>query len=340
MRIDETKRILVTGGAGYIGSHTCKLLAKHGYTPVVFDNLSRGHRHNVKWGPFVQGDLLDRPTLIRTFADYRPAAVVHFAALAYVGESMSQPLLYYRNNFCGSLNLIETMIDAGCTSLVFSSTCAVYGMAESELIHENHSKNPINPYGHSKKMVEQLLRDCGGPHGLRSVSLRYFNAAGAHPDGELTEEHDPETHIIPLVLQCAAGLRQEFEVFGADYPTPDGTAVRDYIHVCDLAEAHLAALRYLKAGGATKVLNLGTGNGHSVRSVISASERVTGRAINVRIADRRPGDPPVLVAAAESTSSVLNWSPQYVDLDEVVGTAWHSMTMASKASKTRCSGSG
>lgn len=329
----SSKNILVTGGAGYIGSHTCKLLADHGYTPVVFDNLSRGHRHNVKWGPLVEGDLLDQPTLVRAFEDYSPTAVVHFAALAYVGESMSQPLFYYRNNFCGSLNLVETMIDLGCANLVFSSTCAVYGLAENDLIQEDHPKNPINPYGHTKKMVEQLLQDCGRMHGFRSVSLRYFNAAGAHPDGDLKEEHEPETHIIPLVLQCAAGLREAIEVFGTDYPTPDGTAVRDYIHVCDLAEAHLAALRYLEAGGATTALNLGTGNGHSVRSLINAAERVTGRAIEVRIAGRRPGDPPVLVATSESASSVLSWSPSYIDLDETVRTAWQSMTTVKKRSE-------
>lgn len=323
-------RVLVTGGAGYIGSHTCKLLAHHGYEPVVFDNLSRGHRHNVKWGPFIEGDLLDRPALIRAFEDYRPSAVIHFAALAYVGESMGHPISYYRNNFCGSLNLVETMSDFGCPYLVFSSTCAVYGLSQVEAIKENHPKTPINPYGHSKRMVEQLLEDCGRTHGLRSVSLRYFNAAGAHPDGDLTEEHEPETHLIPLVLQSAAGLREAIEVFGTDYPTPDGTAVRDYIHVCDLAEAHVAALRYMEAGGATAALNLGTGNGHSVRAVISAAERVTGRAVEVRTVGRRPGDPPVLVATAETASRVLNWTPKYVDLDDIVRTAWKSMPIASK----------
>ncbi len=330
----SSKPVLVTGGAGFIGSHTCKLLADHGYTPVVFDNLSRGHRHNVKWGPLVEGDLLDRPTLVRAFEDYEPMAVVHFAALAYVGESMGQPIRYYRNNFAGSLNLAETMIECGCGNLVFSSTCAVYGLAESDLIHEDHPRNPINPYGHSKKMVEQMLRDCGQAHAFRSVSLRYFNAAGAHPSGELTEEHEPETHLIPLVLQCAAGLRDAIEVFGTDYPTPDGTAVRDYIHVCDLAEAHLAALRYLEAGGETTALNLGTGNGHSVHAIISAAERVTGRSITVRTVDRRPGDPPVLVARAKSAARMLNWSPKFVDLDEVVKTSWQSMTMPGKRPET------
>jgi UDP-glucose-4-epimerase GalE len=250
---------------------------------------------------------------------------VHFAALAYVGESTIQPLSYYRNNFCGSLNLVETMIEARCTNLVFSSTCAVYGLARSEFIQESHPKNPINPYGHSKKMVEQMLQDCGAQYKVRSVSLRYFNAAGADPGGELTEEHDPETHIIPLVLQCAAGLRESIEVFGTDYPTPDGTAVRDYIHVCDLAQAHLAAVQYLEAGGESTARNLGTGNGHSVRSLINAAQRVTGQAIKVRTAARRPGDPPILVATSESASSVLNWSPKYIDLDETIRTAWQSM---------------
>jgi UDP-glucose-4-epimerase GalE len=321
-------RVLVTGGAGYIGSHTCKVLASYGYEPVVFDNLSRGHRHNVKWGPFIEGDLLDRASLIRAFEEYRPSAAVHFAALAYVGESVQNPLSYYRNNFCGSLNLVETMTDFECPSLVFSSTCAVYGLSDGDAIQEHHPKNPINPYGHSKRMVEQLLEDCANVHGLRSVSLRYFNAAGAHPDGDLTEEHEPETHIIPLVLQTAAGLRDAIEVYGTDYPTPDGTAVRDYIHVCDLAEAHVAALRYLEGGGATTAVNLGTGNGHSVLAVVGAVERVTGLPVEVRTAGRRPGDPPVLVAKAESAARVLNWTPRYVDLDETVRTAWRSMPVS------------
>ena len=321
-------RVLVTGGAGYIGSHTCKLLARHGYEPVVFDNLSRGHRHNVKWGPFIEGDLLDRASLSRAFEEYRPGAVIHFAALAYVSESMGQPLSYYRNNFCGSLTLVETMFEFNCPYLVFSSTCAVYGLSEGEAIKENHSMNPINPYGHSKRMVEQLLEDCGNVHGLRSASLRYFNAAGAHPDGDLSEEHEPETHIIPLVLKTAAGLRDAIEVYGTDYPTPDGTAVRDYIHVCDLAEAHLAALRYLERGGATTALNLGTGKGHSVHGVIGAVERVTGLPVEVRTAGRRPGDPPVLVAGAEAAARVLGWTPRYVDLDEIVRTAWRSMPVS------------
>ena len=329
----NSNNILVTGGAGYIGSHTCKLLAEHGYTPVVFDNLSRGHRHNVKWGPFVEGDLLDKAALTRVFEDYSPSAVVHFAALAYVGESTIRPLSYYRNNFCGSLNLVETMIEAGCTNVVFSSTCAVYGLAQSEFIQESHPKNPINPYGQSKKMVEQMLQDCGAQHKIRSVSLRYFNAAGAHPDGELTEEHDPETHIIPLVLQCAAGLRESIEVFGTDYPTPDGTAVRDYIHVCDLAQAHLAAVQYLETGGESTALNLGTGNGHSVRSIIYSAQRVTGQAIKVRTAARRLGDPPILVATSGSASTVLNWSPKHIDLDEIIRTAWQSMAIENSDSE-------
>ena len=329
-RNSNPTRVLVTGGAGYIGSHTCKLLASQGYEPVVFDNLSRGHLHNAKWGPFIKGDLQDRASLIRAFEDYRPSAVIHFAALAYVGESIGQPLTYYRNNFCGSLNLIETMTDFECLDLVFSSTCAVYGLSDGEAIEENHPKNPINPYGHSKRMVEQVIEDCGNLHGLQSVSLRYFNAAGAHPDGDLTEEHEPETHIIPLVLQTAAGLREAIEVYGTDYPTPDGTAIRDYIHVCDLAEAHVAALRYLERGGATTALNMGTGNGHSVRAVIDSVERVTGMTVEERIVGRRSGDPPVLVAMAERAARVLDWTPQYTDLDEIIRTAWLSMPVSKK----------
>lgn len=314
--------VLVTGGAGYVGSHVCKALAQSGFQPVVFDNLFRGHAHAVKWGPLVVGDILDREALRAAFEAHQPAAVLHFAALTYVGESVSQPTWYYRNNVVGSLNIIEAMQEAGCQAIVFSSTCAVYGMVDRPTLHENLPLAPINAYGHSKRMVEQLLADVEQPFGIRSAALRYFNAAGADPEGEIGEEHDPETHLIPLVLRTATGLQKEIQVFGTDYPTPDGTAIRDYIHVCDLASAHVAALRYLLDGGPSVALNLGTGHGHSVRAVIEAVQRVTGLPIPVTEVGRRAGDATSLVAEAGRAGGLLGWQPKLDDLDEMVKTAW------------------
>ncbi len=249
-------------------------------------------------------------------------AVLHFAAFAYVGESMEQPISYYRNNFCGALNLIDTMRDHDCNRIVFSSTCAVYGLSNQRMISEEHALAPISPYGQSKLMVERLLQDCDRAHGIRSVSLRYFNAAGADPDGELAEEHYPETHIIPRALQAAAGVREELEIYGVDYATPDGTTVRDYIHVTDLADAHVATLRYLEGDGTTVALNLGVGRGFSIREIVEAVERITERKINVRDAGRRPGDPPFLIANPERAHSMLGWQPRYESLVDIVGTAW------------------
>lgn len=321
-----TEHVLVTGGAGYVGSHACKALAGAGFVPVTIDNLSRGHAGAVRWGPLVTGELEDTTFLARVLAQYRPVGVLHFAALAYVGESVQVPDRYYTNNVGGSLSLLNALLAATAPPVVFSSTCAVYGMPLTPLLVEDHPAVPINPYGRSKLMVETMLRDIDAARGLRSVSLRYFNAAGADPDGEIGEQHEPETHALPLAIAVALGQRPHFEVFGTDYPTADGTAVRDYVHVSDLAAAHVAALRYLLAGGATTALNLGTGTGHSVRELLGAVERITGRSLPVRAQPRRPGDPPRLVADTASAARVLGWRACHPTLDEIVATAvrWHT----------------
>ena len=314
--------ILVTGGAGYVGSHACKALAAAGYTPVAYDNLGRGHRELVRWGPLEVGDLADRARLDEVFARHRPEAVMHFAAFAYVGESVQDPALYYRNNVGGTLELVEATRRAGVNALVFSSTCATYGVPERMPIDEDTPQRPINPYGATKLAIERMLADYGAAYGLRSASLRYFNAAGCDPDGETGELHDPETHVIPRVLMAAAGEIEHVEVFGTDYPTPDGTCLRDYIHVADLARGHVQALDYLQRGGATTGVNLGTGRGFSVREVIAAAEQVTGRRIPVREAPRRPGDPPVLVADPARARALLGFAPRYTELAPMVATAW------------------
>lgn len=316
------KHVLVTGGAGYIGSHACKALAAAGYVPVAFDNLVYGHEWAVRWGPFVQGDILDRPALDAVMEKYQPVAVMHFAAFAYVGESVGNPIKYYRNNVSGSLCLLAAMCDRGVGKFILSSTCATYGLPDAVPIPEIHPQRPINPYGASKLMVEQILRDVGPAHGLCSISLRYFNAAGADPDGEIGESHDPETHLIPLVLDAAAGVRPEIVVHGDDYDTPDGTCIRDYIHVTDLANAHVLALRALEAGAATTAYNLGNGHGFSVKEVIDTARLVTGRDIPVRIGARRPGDPPRLVGDATRIRKELGWRPEHSDLAEMIGSAW------------------
>jgi UDP-glucose-4-epimerase GalE len=314
--------ILVTGGAGYVGSHACKALAAAGHTPVVYDNLSRGHREFARWGPLEVGDIGDAARLDAVFARHRVDAVMHFAALAYVGESVSEPALYYRNNVGGTLELLEAMRRAGVRRLVFSSTCATYGVPERMPITEDLPQQPINPYGMSKLVVERMLRDYDAAYGLRSVSLRYFNAAGCDPDGEVGEDHDPETHLIPRVLMAADGALPHVEIFGTDYPTPDGTCLRDYVHVADLAEGHVQALGYLERGGATTAINLGTGRAFSVREVIAAAERVTGRRVPVREAARRAGDPPVLVADAARARAVLGFAPRFTEIEPIAATAW------------------
>ena len=314
--------ILVTGGAGYVGSHACKALAAAGHAPVVYDSLARGHRELVRWGPLEVGDLRDAARLDEVFARHRPVAVMHFAALAYVGESVQDPGLYYRNNVGGTLELLEAMRRAEVGTLVFSSTCSTYGIPERMPIGEDTPQRPINPYGTTKLVVERALADFDAAYGLRSVSLRYFNAAGCDPDGETGEIHEPETHIIPRVLMAATGELAQVDIFGTDYPTPDGTCLRDYIHVADLAQGHVQALDYLERGGATTAINLGTGRAFSVREVIAAAERVTGRRIPVRETRRRAGDPPVLVADVRRARTTLGFAPRFTEIAPIIETAW------------------
>jgi UDP-arabinose 4-epimerase len=316
------ENILVTGGAGYIGSHVCKALHAAGYAPVTYDNLSSGHDWAVKWGPLERGDILDAPRLNEVFASYKPAAVMHFAALIAVGESVENPAKYYRNNVAGSLSLLEGMREWGVSHFIFSSTAAVYGLPEIVPIPETAKERPINPYGETKLIVERMLRDFSGAYGLNWTALRYFNAAGADPDGEIGEAHDPETHLIPIILEAIQGKRDRVNVFGTDYDTRDGTCVRDYIHVSDLADAHVAALERLRRGGSSGVYNLGNGAGFTVREVIEAAERVTGRAAPVHYGARRPGDPASLIADARRAKDELNWRPRLGSLDDIIGTAW------------------
>jgi UDP-arabinose 4-epimerase len=313
--------ILVTGGAGYVGSHACKALARAGYRPVVYDSLSRGHRSAVKWGPLIEGDLHESDRLVAAMRANRVAAVMHFAALAYVGESVASPEVYYRNNVVGTLSLLDAMREAGVATIVFSSTCAVYGVPQTVPIRETTEKAPLNPYGDTKLAIERALHWFGAAHGWHYAALRYFNAAGADPDGEIGEDHDPETHLIPLVLRAALERGEMLRIFGTDYPTRDGTAIRDYIHVTDLADAHVRGLRYLMEGGDSIELNLGTGSGHSVREVVASVERVTGQRVPQQEAPRRPGDPPELVADAALARERLGWRPKYSDLDTIVRTA-------------------
>lgn len=311
--------VLVTGGAGYIGSHACKLLAASGWRPVVFDNLRTGWREACRFGPLIEGDLLDRAALAAAFAEARPAAVMHFAALSNVGESVERPELYWRNNVAGSLNLLDAMREAGCLRLVFSSTCATYGASDAPLTEES-PQAPINPYGQSKLAVERMIADYAR-HGLEAVVFRYFNVAGADPEAEIGERHVPETHLVPLILDAIAGDRPEIVMNGDDYPTPDGSCIRDYLHVMDLAEAHVAGLRRLMAGGGGAVLNLGTGHGYSVREVIEAAEAATGRPAPWRVGPRRPGDPPRLVSGSALAEATLGWRPRR-GLPEMIADAW------------------
>jgi UDP-arabinose 4-epimerase len=317
--------VLVTGGAGYIGSHTCKALAQAGYTPVTFDNLVYGHREAVKWGPLIEGDLADKALIDSVMREHAIKAVVHFAAYTYVGESMENPGKYFQNNVTNTVNLLEAMRDNDVAAIVFSSTCATYGMPQSMPIDETHPQAPVNPYGESKLFIEKALHWFGVAHGIRSAALRYFNASGADADGEIGEQHDPETHLIPLIIEVALGQRAAIDVYGTDYPTPDGTAIRDYIHVKDLAEAHVLALNYLFAGGESVCLNLGTGQGYSVREVIDAVAKCSGIEIATRECPRRAGDPAELVADARKAKQVLEWTPTSSSLEQVIETAyqWH-----------------
>lgn len=319
----NSQRILVVGGAGYIGSHMVWLLGQKGADVVVLDNLSSGHRDAVLHGEFVHGDLSDRLLLDELFKKNRFDAVMHFASFIQVGESVKSPAKYYQNNVVNTLNLLNAMVAHNVGRFIFSSTAAIFGTPEYTPIDEVHPKQPINPYGCSKLMIEQILADYDLAYGLKSVCLRYFNAAGAHPDGILGERHDPETHLIPLVLQAASGRRATISVFGQDYDTPDGTCIRDYIHVLDLADAHWLALEYLVAGGNSSAFNLGNGNGYSVAEVISVAESVTGRHINVVPEPRRAGDPPRLVANADKARLELKWNPQKAELRDLLKDAWN-----------------
>lgn len=317
--------ILVTGGAGYIGSHSVLTLQNAGYEVIVLDNLVYGHQdlvENVLQTKLIVGDTCDRALLRQIFTDHKIDAVMHFAAYAYVGESVTKPAKYYQNNVVGTFTLLEAMVEAGVHNFVFSSTCATYGVPDSVPIKEDQPQNPINPYGATKLMVERILQDFSVAYDFRSVCLRYFNAAGADPEGRLGEDHDPETHLIPLVLQTALGHRPSISVFGTDYDTPDGSCVRDYIHVLDIAQAHILALEYLLKDGKTDVFNLGNGNGFSVKQVIETARKITGKEIPAVMGDRRPGDPPALVGSGAKAQQILGWQPQYSNLDDIISHAW------------------
>ncbi|ANM06315.1 UDP-glucose 4-epimerase 3 [Rhizobium phaseoli] len=314
--------VLVVGGAGYIGSHTCLDLANKGYKPVVFDNFSNGHREFVKWGPAEEGDIRDRARLDEVLANHKPAAILHFAALIEVGESVKDPVSFYENNVIGTLTLLSAAQAAGINAFVFSSTCATYGLPQSVPLDETHRQLPINPYGRTKHIVEQALADYDQYKSLRSVVLRYFNAAGADFEGRIGEWHQPETHAIPLAIDAALGRRQGFKVFGSDYETRDGTCVRDYIHVLDLADAHVRAVEYLLKGGESVALNLGTGTGTTVKELLGAIEEVSNRPFPVEYIGRREGDSHTLVANNDKARDVLGWVPQY-DLSEIIRSAWN-----------------
>ncbi len=314
--------VIVTGGAGYIGSHACKALSQAGFVPVTFDNLSTGWQDAVKFGPFEQGDLLDRGRLDEVFAKYQPVAVMHFAALSQVGESMKEPGKYWLNNVGGSLNLIEATVAAGVRNFVFSSTCATYGDHDNVTLDEQVEQLPINAYGASKRAIEDMLRDFDAAHELHSVIFRYFNVAGADPDAEVGEFHQPETHLIPLMLDAIAGKRDALTIFGTDYETPDGTCIRDYVHVCDLVDAHVLGLKRLLDGHGSRVFNLGTGTGFSVREVIDQSRAVTNREVPYTEGERRPGDCTKLVSGSTRAEKELGWEPKRSKMDLMIADAW------------------
>lgn len=316
------KPVLVVGGAGYIGSHICKLLRQNGFSPVVLDDLSYGHRAAVRWGPLVSGNVGEQGVLDAVFSDRRFFGVMHMSAFTYVGESVTDPSRYYINNVSSTITLLDAMIRHGVPNFIFSSSCAIYGEPVRLPIDEAHPTAPISPYGRCKLMVEQILADYERAYGLKSVCLRYFNAAGADPDGEIGEDHRPETHLIPLVFQVALGQRDHIAIFGDDYPTADGTCVRDYIHVRDLAAAHLLGLNHLLDAGGSRQYNLGNGAGYSVREVIETVRRITGRDIPAKVEGRRDGDPPVLIGSAKRAATELGWLPAYGDLETIVETAW------------------
>ena len=315
-------KVLVTGGAGYIGSHACKALKQAGYEPVTFDNLITGWQDAVKFGPFEQGDLLDRDRIDAVFAAHKPIAVMHFAALSQVGESMTNPGMYWRNNVVGSLNLIEAAVAAGCLDFVFSSTCATYGEQDGVTLDEHCAQEPINAYGASKRAIEDMLNNFGQSHGLRSVIFRYFNVAGGDPDAEIGEFHRPETHLIPLMLDAVDGRRAALTIFGTDYDTPDGTCIRDYVHVCDLVDAHVLGVKWLRDGKGSRVFNLGTGNGFSVREVVEHSGEVTNRVVPIVEGDRRAGDATKLVSGSKRAEAELGWVPKRSNMKDMITDAW------------------
>ncbi|XDA98167.1 UDP-glucose 4-epimerase GalE [Sulfitobacter sp. LCG007] len=315
-------KVLVTGGAGYIGSHACKALKAAGFVPVTYDNLETGWEDAVRFGPFERGDLMDRDRLDEVFARHAPVAVMHFAALSQVGESMKEPGRYWRNNVCGSLTLIEAAVAAGCLDFVFSSTCATYGDQDNVVLDEDSAQFPINAYGASKRAIEDILRDFEASHGLRHVIFRYFNVAGADPDGEVGEFHRPETHLIPLLLDAIDGKRDALTIYGTDYPTADGTCIRDYVHVCDLVDAHVLGLGWLKDGKGSRVFNLGTGSGFSVREVLQHSRAVTNREVPYTEGDRRPGDCTKLVSGSTRAMAELGWKPERSTLETMIRDAW------------------
>jgi UDP-glucose-4-epimerase GalE len=313
--------VLVTGGAGYIGSHTAKALAASGIRPITYDNLSTGHEWAVQWGPLVRGDLSDQRLLRATLRKYDIKAVLHFAALSAVGESVHHPRKYYGNNLVNTIGLLDAMLDSGVDKIIFSSTCATYGDPRSDFLDETHPQAPVNPYGESKLAIERALHWYGEAYDLKFVTLRYFNAAGADEEGKIGEQHDPETHLIPLIFEAVLDPAHPIHIFGTDYPTPDGTAIRDYVHVADLADAHVLGLKLLETGGAGGAFNLGSGRGYSVREVIAAVERITATKVVVVETGRRKGDPPRLVASGNRASQVLKWRPRR-DLEQIVSTAW------------------
>lgn len=315
--------VLVSGGAGYIGSHSARILEAYGHNPVIYDNLVYGHRKSVSKYPFHKGDVGDRKKITRVLKEEKIDLVMHYAAYAYVGESVTDPRKYYNNNVAASIGLLDSMLDAGVGRIIFSSSCSTFGIPSTSELDENHPQAPINPYGMTKLVIERILADYGAAYGLKHVAIRYFNAAGADPSGLIGEDHDPETHLIPLVLKTALGQREQVSIFGTDYGTKDGTCVRDYIHVCDLAEGHILAMDYLERGGDSTSFNLGNGKGYSVREVIETARKVTGKLIKVTETPRRPGDPDRLVASSDKAMRVLGWKPKFPKLEDIVDTAWN-----------------
>jgi UDP-glucose 4-epimerase len=318
----DGQKVLVTGGAGYIGSHACKALQQSGFIPVTFDNLVSGWRDAVKFGPFEQGDLLNKDDIEKVFEQHSPVAIMHFAALSQVGESMQKPDLYWQNNVMGSLNLIQSAVDHGCMDFVFSSTCATYGDQDGVVLDEDSMQHPINAYGASKRAVENILANYQATYGLNQVIFRYFNVAGADPEAEIGEFHQPETHLIPLILEAVEGKRDALTIFGTDYDTPDGTCIRDYVHVCDLVEAHVLGLKWLQKGRCSRVFNLGTGDGFSVREVVEHAGQVTKRPVPIREGARRPGDCAMLVSGSSRAVSELGWSATRSNLKQMITDAW------------------